>query len=90
MPASSPRGEGLKCGTARRVTGIVQNPQIISEMKPSELLNQSPQNPAQTRPAPPQTPQPRFENQNQATPNANRPAVGSGTTNRPAAANANR
>jgi len=78
---------GVKNYLAER---IVQNPQIISEMKPSELLNQSPQNPAQTRPAPPQTPQPRFENQNQATPNANRPAVGSGTTNRPAAANANR
>ncbi|HEY9231488.1 MAG TPA: SurA N-terminal domain-containing protein, partial [Blastocatellia bacterium] len=52
---------GVKNYLAER---IVQNPQIISEMKPSELLNQSPKNPAQPRPAQPQTPQPRFENQN--------------------------
>ena len=75
---------GVKNYLAER---IVQNPQIISEMKPSELLNQSPQ----SRPAaPPQTPQQRFENQNQATPNANRPASGTGAVNRPAATNANR
>ncbi|HKP13792.1 MAG TPA: SurA N-terminal domain-containing protein, partial [Blastocatellia bacterium] len=40
---------------------IVQNPQVISEMKPSELLNQS-----QTPQTPQQPPQPRFENQNGA------------------------
>ncbi|HKQ07352.1 MAG TPA: SurA N-terminal domain-containing protein [Blastocatellia bacterium] len=78
---------GVKNYLAER---IVQNPQIISEMKPSELLNQTPQNPAQPRPAPTAPPQPRFENQNQATANANRPAAGSGAANRPAAANANR
>ena len=74
---------GVKNFLAER---IVQNPQMISEMKPSELLNQSPQNPAQ-RPA-----QPRFENQNQPATNANRPAAGAppGAANRPAAANANR
>jgi parvulin-like peptidyl-prolyl isomerase len=78
---------GVKNYLAER---IVQNPQIISEMKPSELLNQTPQNPAQPRPAQPAPPQPRFENQNQAPANANRPAAGTGAANRPAAANANR
>ena len=64
---------------------IVQNPQIISEMKPSQLLDQTQQRPQQ--PA-----QPRFENQNQTPANANRPAANAnaGAASRPAAANANR
>jgi parvulin-like peptidyl-prolyl isomerase len=63
---------------------IVQNPQIISEMKPSELLNQSQ--------PPQQQSQPRFENQNKTPATANRPAANAntGAANRPAAANANR
>ena len=74
---------GVKNYLAER---IVQNPQMISEMKPSELLNQSqPQQPQQPSP-------PRFENQNKAPANANRPAANAntGAANRPAAANANR
>ena len=74
---------GVKNYLAER---IVQNPQMISEMKPSELLNQSqPQQSQQPSP-------PRFENQNKAPANANRPAANAntGATNRPAAANANR
>jgi parvulin-like peptidyl-prolyl isomerase len=73
---------GVKNYLAER---IVQNPQIISEMKPSELLNQS--QPQQQ----PQQPKPRFENQNAAPANANRPAnANTGAASRPAAANANR
>jgi peptidyl-prolyl cis-trans isomerase SurA len=74
---------GVKNYLAER---IVQNPQMISEMKPSELLNQS--QPQQTQ----QPPQPRFENQNRTPANANRPAANanSGAANPPAAANANR
>lgn len=73
---------GVKNYLAER---IVQNPQIISEMKPSELLNQQPQ-PSQ------QPAQPRFENQNLSPPTANRPAANAntGAASRPAAANANR
>ena len=76
---------GVKNYLAER---IVQSPQIISEMKPSELLNQSP-----SQPQPPQTSPPRFENQNGAPANANRPAAtnaNTGAAGRPAAANANR
>ena len=67
---------GVKNYLAER---IVQNPQIISEMKPSELLNQS--KPQQQ----PQQPQPRFENQNRAPANANRPAANTnaGAASRP-------
>jgi peptidyl-prolyl cis-trans isomerase SurA len=73
---------GVKNYLAER---IVQNPQIISEMKPSQLLEPSQQQSQQ--PA-----QPRFENQNSAPATANRPAANanSGAANRPAAANANR
>lgn len=58
---------------------IVQNPQSIVEMRPSQLLQQ----------ANPQQPQPRIENENRAAPpaNANRPA--SSNANAPAA-NGNR
>jgi peptidyl-prolyl cis-trans isomerase SurA len=83
LVANSINEAGVKNYLAER---IVQNPQIISEMKPSELLNQAPQRPTQQQPAP----QPRFENQDQAPANANRPATGTGAANRPAAANANR
>lgn len=59
---------------------IVQNPQSIVEMRPSQLLQQTTQ----------QQPQPRIENENQAAPaaNANRPA--STNANKPATTNANR
>ena len=55
---------------------IVQSPQSIVEMRPSQLLQQ----------ATPQQPQPRIENENQSAPaaNANRPA--STNANKPAAA----
>jgi len=69
---------GVKNYLAER---IVQNPQMISEMKPSQLLDQSQQQ------QPPQQQQPHFENQNNSPATANRPAA---TANRPAAANANR
>jgi parvulin-like peptidyl-prolyl isomerase len=54
---------------------IVQNPQTIVEMRPSQLLQQSGQQPQQ-----PQAP-PRIENENRSIPAAN--------SNRPAAANSN-
>lgn len=59
---------------------IVQNPQTIVEMRPSQLLQQT--SPAQ--------PQPRIENENQSTPaaNANRPA--SSNANKPAPGNTNK
>ena len=58
---------------------IVQNPQSIIEMRPSQLLQQ----------ATPAQPQPRIENENRPAPaaSANRPA--SSNANRPAPANAN-
>ena len=58
---------------------IVQNPQSIVEMRPSQLLQQ----------ATPAQPQPRIENENRPAPaaSANRPA--SSNANRPAPANAN-
>jgi peptidyl-prolyl cis-trans isomerase SurA len=73
---------GVKNYLAER---IVQNPQMISEMKPSQLLEQSQQQPQQPQ-------QPRFENQNSSPATANRPAAPAspGAANRPAAANANR
>jgi parvulin-like peptidyl-prolyl isomerase len=57
---------------------IVQNPQTIVEMRPSQLLQQ----------ATPRQPQPRIENENQPAAASNRPAVSN--ANKPAAANANR
>ena len=58
---------------------IVQNPQAIVEMRPSQLLQQ----------ATPAQPQPRIENENtSAPPQANRPPASN--ANRPASANANR
>jgi hypothetical protein len=59
---------------------IVQNPQSIVEMRPSQLLQQTTQ----------QQPQPRIENENQAAApaaNANRPA--SSNANKPATTNGN-
>ena len=60
---------------------IVQNPQSIVEMRPSQLLQQ--------QQATPQQPQPRIENENQAAPaaSANRPS--SSNTNKPATGNSN-
>lgn len=59
---------------------IVQNPQSIIEMRPSDLLKQTT----------PQQPQPRMENENQSGPaaNANRPA--SSNANKPAPSNSNK
>ena len=58
---------------------IVQNPQSIVEMRPSQLLQQTA----------PQQPQPRIENENQPAPaGSNRPAASN--TNKPAAANGNK
>jgi parvulin-like peptidyl-prolyl isomerase len=58
---------------------IVQNPQSIVEMRPSQLLQQTN----------PQQPQPRIENENQPAPGAsNRPAASN--SNKPAAANGNK
>jgi len=57
---------------------IVQNPQTIVEMRPSQLLQQAAQ----------RQPQPRIENENQPAAAANRPAAAN--ANKPAAANANR
>ena len=57
---------------------IVQNPQTIVEMRPSQLLQQ----------ATPRQPQPRIENENQPAATGNRPAASN--ANKPAAANANR
>jgi peptidyl-prolyl cis-trans isomerase SurA len=75
---------GVKNYLAER---IVQNPQMISEMKPSQLLEQSQQQQSQQ----PQQQQPRFENQNSSPATANRAVPASpGAANRPAAANANR
>jgi parvulin-like peptidyl-prolyl isomerase len=60
---------------------IVQNPQTIVEMRPSQLIQQASQ--------PQQSSQPRIENQNQPAPTSNRPAA-TNSNNRPATANANR
>jgi peptidyl-prolyl cis-trans isomerase SurA len=70
---------GVKNYLAER---IVQNPQTIVEMRPSQLLQQATQAP--------QSSQPRIENQNQAAPTSNRPAAAANSNNRPATANANR
>jgi len=75
---------GVKNYLAER---IVQNPQTIVEMRPSQLLEQA----AQQQPRPQQ--QPRFENENQAAQaNANRPASSNAANvnGRPSTANANR
>lgn len=68
---------GVKNYLAER---IVQNPQTIVEMRPSQLLQQASQ---------PKSSQPRVENQNQPAPTSNRPASAN-SNNRPATANANR
>jgi peptidyl-prolyl cis-trans isomerase SurA len=68
---------GVKNYLAER---IVQNPQTIVEMRPSQLLQQA---------SPPQSSPPRVENQNQPAPSSNRPAPAN-SNNRPATANANR
>jgi peptidyl-prolyl cis-trans isomerase SurA len=69
---------------------IVQNPQTIVEMAPSQLLQQS----STTNQTQPQQPAPRIENQNQTAPatvpNANRAASANSNGSRPATANANR
>ena len=70
---------GVKNYLAER---IVQNPQTIVEMRPSQLLQQATQAP--------QSSQPRIENQNQPAPTSNRPATTANSNNRPATANANR
>jgi parvulin-like peptidyl-prolyl isomerase len=56
---------------------IVQNPQSIVEMRPSQLLQQTPQQP-----------QPRIENENQSATGANKPAPAN--TNKPAVVNGNK
>lgn len=77
---------GVKNYLAER---IVENPQTIVEMRPSQLLQSANSN------SQPQQPQPRFENQNQSTPaatNSNRAASSNANSNsRPSASsNANR
>jgi peptidyl-prolyl cis-trans isomerase SurA len=76
---------GVKNYLAER---IVQNPQTIVEMRPSQLLQQAASN------SQPQQPQQRFENQNQSRPaptNGNRAASSNANNNsRPASSNANR
>jgi parvulin-like peptidyl-prolyl isomerase len=59
---------------------IVQNPQSIVEMRPSQLLQQ----------ATPQQPQPRIENENQAAPAARRNRPASSNANKPAVTNGNK
>lgn len=74
---------GVKNHLAER---IVQNPQTIVEMRPSQLLVNSQQQQSQQ-------PQSRTENQNQAAPaaaNSNRAASSNANTNSAAKANANR
>lgn len=64
---------------------IVENPKSIVEMKPSALLTQTAQQPAQQ-----QQPTPRVENQNAAAPaNANKPAAANANSAKPATANSN-
>ena len=59
---------------------IVQNPQSIIEMRPSQLLQQ----------ATPKQPQPRIENENQAAPAAGPNSPASSNTNKAAVTNANK
>ena len=59
---------------------IVQNPQSIIEMRPSQLLQQ----------ATPKQPQPRIENENQAAPAAGPNSPASSTTNKAAVTNGNK
>ena len=59
---------------------IVQNPQSIVEMRPSQLLQQTP----------PQQQQPRIENENQSAPAASANRPGSSNANKPAASNSNK
>jgi hypothetical protein len=82
---------GVKNYLAER---IVQNPQTIVEMRPSQLLEQAAQQQSQQ-----QQQQPRFENENRPSPQnsninraapSNRSASASSSNSRPSTANANR
>jgi hypothetical protein len=59
---------------------IVQNPQSIIEMRPSQLLQQ----------ATPKQPQPRIENENQAAPAVGPNSPASSNANKPAVTNGNK